>query len=134
MGSVRLVVVVVVVEVLPAVSEAVPCATGGQVLDVRVHGADELVGARCGPLEAAVDGIGRHLPNQRVEGFAGLPIGIEAIHQSFHLGFALAEVGVDAGSVFSAVPVHGLVQQINANQRGREMVIAGLKLGICLGR
>ena len=110
-----------------------PRSAGGQVLDVRVDGSDQLLGPCRSALEAAVDGVGSQLPDEGVQRFACLPIGVQSVNQSFDFRFALAEVGVDPCTVFCSIAVHRPVQQVHTDQRRREMVVARIKLRSCFG-
>ena len=129
MRTIRLIVIVVVVEVLPPVAEAVPCSTGREVLNIGIDRSDELVRSGSGFTKRPVDGVGGNLPDQRVQGFAELPIRIEAVDQAFHVGFTLAQVRVDSCAVFGSVPIDGAVQQIDTDQGRREVVIPCIELG-----
>ena len=115
MGAVRLLVVVVVVEVLPAVAKAVTGSSGRKVLNIRIDGSNQLVGASRSSTKGPVDRVWCDLPNQSIQGFPELPIGIESIHQAFHLGISLAEVRINASTMFCPITIDGAVEQVNSD-------------------
>ena len=108
---VGLLVVVVVVEVLPSIAQSVSDTGRREVLDVRVNGSDELVGAGSCTIKGTINGIRTILPNQRIECFPNLPIRVQAIVEPFHTRIALADIGVDSCAVFGpeTVDLPGLI-------------------------
>ena len=106
-----MVIVVVVVEVLPAVAKAVLGATWRQVLDVGIHRADELAGARCRTVRAAVQPVIGAFPNECVERLAELPVGVEPKFQSLNAGVPTAQIHVESTLTVGpkAVHVEGIV-------------------------
>ena len=131
-ARVALAVVVVVVEVLPAVAEAVLGATGRQVLDVGIHRADELAGARGCTVRAAVQPIVCTFPNECVERLAELPIGVEPKLQSLNAGVPSAQIHVESTLAVrpKAVHVEGIVIHgggVHGHEHSADAVLVNLR-------
>ena len=105
MRRIGLIVVIVVVQVLPAVPKRVTESRRGDILDIRINCSDGLVYLSGGPLIAAVNVVWSTLPNQGILRFSALPVGVQTVCQSGDPRFSTANVGVDTCPVFSAVAV-----------------------------
>ena len=96
-APVPLAVVVVVVQVLPPVAEAVLGATWREIFHIGVDGSHELLGSGGRTVLRAVKAVVCSLPNQRIEGFPFLPVRIQAILQPFDTALPSPEVQVHSG-------------------------------------
>ena len=106
-AQVALVVVVVVVEVLPPVPETVLGSARGEVFDIWVHRAHKLLGPCGGTVGGAVQPRIGFIPNQGVQRFSLLPIGVETKLQPFDSRLASSDVQVDARLGVGSPSVHG---------------------------
>ena len=79
MRRIGLVVVIVVVQVLPAVPKSVTESRRGDVLNIRVNRSDGLVYLSGGSLIAAVNVVWSTLSNQGVLRFSALPVGVQSV-------------------------------------------------------
>ena len=105
MRRIGLIVVIVVVQVLPAVPKRVTESRRGDILDIRINCSDGLVYLSGGPLIAAVNVVWSTLPNQGILRFSALPVGVQTVCQSGDPRFSTPNIGVDTCPVFSAVAV-----------------------------
>ena len=79
MRRIGLIVVIVVVQVLPAVPKRVTESRRCDILDIRINCSDGLVYLSGGPLIAAVNVVWSTLPNQSILRFSALPVGVQTV-------------------------------------------------------